>query len=318
MYLGIEIGGTKLQLALGLADGKLIPHSLIRSVVDPQKGREGICRQIENSLPLLCQNAGIKMEQIKAIGIGYGGPTNDHTQTVIKSHHIQGWDSFPLSEWLTHLTQRPTVICNDADVAGLGEAMFGAGRVLSPVFYMTIGSGIGGGLIINGKIYRGIGYGASEIGHVRPALNLSPAFSTDLSTQKNAEILEYYASGWGIGERASELIGRKISGSEVAEGALKGDPILQQVFQNATDALAEGICTVIKLLCPKRIILGGGVSLSDAKIFLEPIKQNVAKREMKALAGLTEIVVAELGEEVVLHGAFEIAKRFANNEQYTM
>src|SRR5205807_3821246 len=92
---------------------------------------------------------------------------DDATHTVIKSHQIPGWDGFPLADWMTELLGWPAVLGNDADVAGLAEALFGAGKGLSPIFYITIGSGIGGGLIVGGAIYRGCGKGASEIGHLR-------------------------------------------------------------------------------------------------------------------------------------------------------
>src|SRR5438067_9215368 len=88
-------------------------------------------------------------------------------RTVIKSHQIEGWDNFPLADWIADLVGLPAALGNDADVAGLAEALHGAGKGLSPIFYITIGSGIGGGFIIDGEIYRGVGRGAAEIGHLR-------------------------------------------------------------------------------------------------------------------------------------------------------
>src|SRR5206468_11760890 len=105
--------------------------------------------------------------QIKGVGIGFGGPVDDATRTVIKSHQIEGWDNFPLADWISDMLGWPADLGNDADVAGLAEALFGAGQGLSPIFYITIGSGIGGGLIIKGEIYRGCGRGAAEIGHLK-------------------------------------------------------------------------------------------------------------------------------------------------------
>ena len=155
MYLGIEIGGTKLQLGVGLGDGKLA--GLWRETVDVQAGPEGIRRQIIQAVPELLAKSKIDRGRLQGIGIGFGGPVDDHTHTIIKSHQIEGWDDFPLEKWLSDLLGMPAVLGNDADVAGLAEALFGAGMGLSPIFYITIGSGIGGGLIINGEIYRGAG-----------------------------------------------------------------------------------------------------------------------------------------------------------------
>src|SRR5207302_1184127 len=134
-------------------------------------------------------------DQVRGIGIGFGGPVDDAARTVIKSHQIQGWDNFPLADWMGAVLGWPAVLGNDADVAGLAEALFGAGKGLSPVFYVTIGSGIGGGLIIDGEIYRGTGKGAAEIGH--------------LQVWDDGEwvILEDAASGWSILAEAQTKLG---------------------------------------------------------------------------------------------------------------
>src|SRR5881396_3073492 len=167
MFLGIEIGGTKLQLGLGPGDGTLA--GLWRGTVDVAAGPEGIRQQILAVVPELLEQSRIGRSQVVGAGIGFGGPVDDATQTVIKSHQIEGWDNFALADWITDLLGWPAVLGNDADVAGLAEALFGAGKGLSPIFYITIGSGIGGGLIIDGEIYRGCGRGAAEIGHLRMA-----------------------------------------------------------------------------------------------------------------------------------------------------
>src|SRR5438552_7096251 len=194
-YLGIEIGGTKLQLGVGPGDGTLA--GLWRGSVDVAAGPEGIRRQITAAVPELLSKANVERTQVRGVGIGFGGPVDDATHTIIKSHQIEGWDNFPLAQWISELLGLPTVLGNDADVAGLGEALFGAGKGLSPIFYVTIGSGIGGGFILDGEIYRGCGRGAAEIGHLRvwtPSKN-----DTD---EWESGPLEDFASGWGIGQHA--------------------------------------------------------------------------------------------------------------------
>src|SRR5829696_8275927 len=195
MYLGIEIGGTKLQLGLGRGDGDLL--GLWRGTVDAAAGGDGIRRQIVAAVPELLASAGVSREELKGIGVGFGGPVDDATRSVIKSHQIAGWDGFPLADWLGEALGLPAVLGNDADVAGLAQAKFGAGRGLSPVLYMTLGSGIGGGLILNGKIHRGTGRGAAEIGHLKVRDSASPTGKLDT--------LENIASGWGIGRYARAI-----------------------------------------------------------------------------------------------------------------
>src|SRR5262245_17257309 len=141
MFLGIEIGGTKLQLGLGRGDGQIL--TLWRGAVDSAAGGEGIRRQITAAVPELLAKAGVDRGQLRGVGVGFGGPTDDDTQRVIKSHHVAGWHDFPLAAWLADVVGLSTVICNDADVACLAEALHGAGKGLSPVFYMTVGTGIG-------------------------------------------------------------------------------------------------------------------------------------------------------------------------------
>jgi glucokinase len=307
MLLGVEIGGTKLQLGLGQGDGRLL--GLWRGSVDAAAGGEGIRRQIVAAVPELLTNAGIDRNQLRGIGVGFGGPTDDATQCVIKSHHIAGWDGFPLADWLHDLLDLPAVICNDADVAGLAEALFGAGKGLSPIFYITVGTGIGGGLIIDGEIYRGVGKGAGEIGHL---------LVNDVGTDQLV-ILEETSAGWGIEARARQL--RQEHGwfadlgdgpltvKRLAEVARAGHLQAVSMLSMAVARLGHAIRQAVVLLCPRRVVIGGGVSLMGEELFFEPLRGHLAGQGMAAFAGLTEIVPAALGEEVVVHGALALARR---------
>ena len=197
MYLGIEIGGTKLQIGLGQGDGSVV--GLWRGTVDVAAGAAGIRAQILTAIPELLRSARVAPTRLLGVGVGFGGPIEDAGRRIIKSHQINGWDDFPLADWLSNTLQVPVAIGNDADVAGLAEALHGAGRGFSPLFYITIGSGIGGGFVVDGQIFRGIGRGAAEIGHLRVLDHLTgckPVMST----------LEDVASGWGIEKRLRRLL----------------------------------------------------------------------------------------------------------------
>jgi glucokinase len=313
MFLGIEIGGTKLQLGVGAGDGVLA--GLLRERVDVAAGPEGIRRQIIRAVPELLAKSSLDRRQIKGVGIGFGGPVDDHTHTIIKSHQIEGWDNFPLEKWLSDLLEMPTVLGNDADVAGLAEALFGAGKGFSPVFYITIGSGIGGGLIINGEIYRGCGRGAAEIGHLK---------ISDSNKKSGYLPLEELSSGWAISGKAKDTLKRggssllrhsgddpgfNVTAEQVADAASRGDALALSVLHEAQSHLADAICHVIALLCPRRIVIGGGVSLMGEKLLFEPLRKMVSDRVFKPFADCYDIVPAALGEEVVVHGALAIARR---------
>jgi glucokinase len=315
MYLGIEIGGTKLQIGLGPGDGTLA--ALWRGGVDVVRGGEGIREQIVREVPALLERAGVAREQVRGVGVGFGGPVDDADQTVIKSHQIAGWDGFPLARWLTELLGRPVALGNDADVAGLAEALFGAGKRLSPIFYITIGSGIGGGLIVNGEIYRGCGRGAAEIGHLRGL------YSRDNNEEIfDRDILEHVASGWAIEQHARRFarlnpqadatwlqLGERITTRDVAEAARAGDRFARHFLEFPQIYLAEAICQTIALLCPRRIVIGGGVSLIGEQEFFIPLRRLVNDRVFQPFANCYEIVPAALGEEVVVHGALALARK---------
>jgi glucokinase len=305
MFLGIEIGGTKLQLGLGAGDGVLA--ALWRGSVNVAEGPEGIRRQITLAVPELLARAGIERSALRGAGIGFGGPVDDATRTIIKSHQIEGWDDFPLADWITDMLGLPVALGNDADVAGLAEALFGAGKGLSPIFYITVGSGIGGGLIIDGEIYRGVGRGAAEIGHLR-VWYVRHGFTGDWSDV--VVPLEERASGWAIGRwwKHSKLPAEHTA-EDVVKLARQDDPEALRILNGAWETLADGICHVISLLCPRRIVIGGGVSLIGEKLFFEPLRRLVAERVFKPFAGLTDIVPAAQGEEVVVHGALALARK---------
>lgn len=321
MYIGIEIGGTKLQLGLGAGDGTLA--SLWRGGVNPAEGADGIRRQIVQAVPELLAKAGMDRSQLQGVGIGFGGPVDDTTSTVIKSHQIEGWDNFPLADWISQMVGLPAALGNDADVAGLAEALFGAGKGFSPVFYITIGSGIGGGLIINGEIYRGSGRGAAEIGHLQ--LAVIPYGSEE---REDYDILENIASGWAIANTARQIVAlnlrktdsvliqlingdpEKVTTERIGEAIRAGDRFARTFIDRPIFYLTEAICQVIVLLCPSRIVIGGGVSLLGEELFFEPLRQRVANRLLfKPFKGLHEIVPAALGEGVVVHGALALARQ---------
>lgn len=301
MFLGIEIGGTKLQLGLGAGDG--VMTALWRGTVKPELGGEGIRKQIEAAVPELMAKAGASRGQLRAAGIGFGGPTDDATRTVIKSHQIVGWDGFPLADWVSDLLGVPAVLGNDADVAGLAEALFGAGKGLSPIFYMTIGSGIGGGLVIDGQIYRGVGRGAAEIGHFYVWDDAGDALVT----------VEEAASGWAIQTYAEHrdvfADGSAKTVQTVVAKARAGDSAARRVLTNAAELVGQAVAQMITLLCPARVVIGGGVSLIGEDLFFAPLRAEVARRVFRPFAGLTDIVPAALGEEVVVHGALALARQ---------
>lgn len=302
MYLGIEIGGTKLQLVLGDGEGRIVERRKL--AVERQRGAAGIREQIEQTLPELIG----KPEQLRATGVGFGGPVDWKIGRICRSHQIEGWSEFDLSGWLGGLTGAPVAADNDANVAALGEALRGAGRGFSPVFYVTLGSGVGGGLVLDGKIYHGASPGEAEIGHVR--------------LDRQGTILESRCSGWAVDARIRDLR-RKHPGSLLAQmtrsatggeakhlrAALEqGDAAAGQLLQEVAEDLAFGLSHVVHLFHPQIIILGGGLAGTG-----EPLRAAVEKAlkrfVMEAFLPGPVLALAELGEDAVPVGALELARR---------
>jgi len=291
LAVGIEIGGTKLQAGIGLRDGKLL--ALVRRTVDPAKGGAGIREQIPSLIDEVITRAGAAPEDLVGLGIGFGGPVDSKRGRILLSHQIEGWSDFPLRDWIQKKVEVPVVLQNDAKTAALAEATLGAGKGLKRIFYITVGSGVGGGLVIDGVPDVGQGLGAGEIGHT---------WVPDPDTGK-PDKLEHVASGWSIGKRGSRRLGRELTGVEVAALAEKGDAAAKRVVEESAEALAVGIGNVLALLHPERFIVGGGVSLMG-DLWWGPLRKALADRfAFQPFAQSYDVVPSALGEEVVVVGA---------------
>lgn len=306
-YLGIEIGGTKLQLGLGAGDGSTLSE-LWRATVDPQQGAERIRQQIIGGVAELLSQTNVAREQIAGVGIGFGGPVDSTNGITVTSHQVPGWDNFPIVEWVGKELAFVATLHNDADTAALAEATFGAGRGFDPVLYVTVGSGIGGGLICAGKIFRGSGVGAVEIGHLRPGKPPRHG-ATDNMT------VEAIASGFGIQQRwrsvftqHQPLEGGHPTTQQIARAASDGDTLCRELIADATETLGWALGQAITLINPARIVIGGGVSLIGEELFFEPVRRACRAAAFPPFANIAEIVPAALGEEVVVHGALVLAR----------
>jgi glucokinase len=312
MYLGIEIGGTKLQLGVGAGDGSPLV-ALKRVDVDPHLGANGILAQIRATGTAL-----LDRHEVTRIGIGFGGPVEPAIGRVTTSHQIAGWDEFRLVEWSERNLGKETILGNDCDVAALAEATFGAGKNHRRVFYVTVGTGVGGGFVIDGQSDGPDRPAIAEIGHLRVGLDAGDLDGT----------VEAHASGRGI-ERAmrrrlcsphktddmSELITlcagdvESLTARQIVQLAAEGNAVALEVWQSALKALGWGIAQVITLLAPHVVVVGGGVSLSGEDMFFTPLRQSVRQYVFPPLVGSYQVVPAKLGEEVVIHGALALAAR---------
>ena len=298
-FLGIEIGGTKLQLVAGNERGVISDRR--RFTVDRRVGGEGIRAQIAGALPEL-----MALHGPAAIGVGFGGPVDWQTGRICCSHQIPGWHDFELGDWLHSRTGLPVFVDNDANVAALGEGLHGAGAGADPVFWVNMGSGVGGGLVVNGGLYHGAKPGEAEIGHVR--------------LEKSGATVEDRCSGWAVDRRLREAavanpsgaLARLTTGQSSGEarhlaGALsENDPSAKTILDEVADDLAFGLSHVVQLFHPETIVVGGGLSLVG-----EPLRAALAaalpRYVMDSFQPGPQILLAGLGEDSVPVGALALA-----------
>ena len=303
-YLGIEIGGTKLQIVVGDASAHIVERH--RFTIEAERGGDGIREQIHACLSEL-----IPQHSPAAIGVGFGGPVDCQSGEVCVSHQVEGWSNFPLRHWLSLLADLPVVVENDANAAALGEANLGAGAGFNPVFYITLGSGVGGGLVVNGQIYHGAKPGEAEIGHVR--------------LDRQGTTVESRCSGWAVDERIrtlqhtapqsllAKLIAAAGPGGEAKHlpAALRlGDPGARRLIQETALDLAFALSHVVHLFHPEVIVLGGGLSLvGDA--WRNAVASTLRAFLMEAFAPGPAMRLAALGEDAVPVGALLLAQQMA-------
>ncbi|OYW17896.1 MAG: hypothetical protein B7Z55_11635 [Planctomycetales bacterium 12-60-4] len=311
MYLGIEIGGTKLQFGVGPGDGQAFVE-FVRRDINREHGAVGIQTQIlEVGRKLVREHA------IECIGYGFGGPVFGAQGIVQTSHQVHGWDRFPLAAWTESELQIPARLGNDCDVAALAEACYGAAREVRSTFYVTVGTGIGGGFVVDRRIHGTDRPAAAEIGHLRPGLAAQDPHNT----------VESIAAGPGISERLGRRLAQLTDGDpdvadllqraggtatqlttrHIGEAAATGNCLAIEVYGEATDVLGWGIAQMITLIAPEMVVIGGGVSLVGDDVFFKPLRQSVARYVFPPLAETYAIVPAGLGESVVVHGALALA-----------
>jgi glucokinase-like ROK family protein len=304
--IGIDLGATHLRLVLT----DFLAHVLDEfeypiSVIDgPQK----CLTQIEHYISEILNRAKLNIGQVSAIGMGVPGPVVAETGEVTSPPIMPGWDGYPIRKHLEEQFQVPVVIGNDAEYGAIGEWAYGAGRGERNLAYIKVGTGVGAGLLLDGRIYRGATGSAGEIGHITIQAN------GPLCTCGNRGCLESMAGGKAIARNAREAIqaGRrtqlsaiaedKILAVDVAAAAQRGDLVAQQIITDTGTYLGIAIASLVNLFNPNMIVIGGGVSqLGD--LLLEPIRKIVMERSLYSAAKVVRITSAVLGRRASTMGA---------------
>ena len=306
--IGVDIGGTNVKIALVDFDGKIIYSNTVPTRAE--MGYEAGVNNIKQAIKELMQETGESAKTIEAIGFGLPGQI-DYKEGIVKNlPNIPGWVNIPLAKIIEDEFSIPTRLDNDVRCAALGELNFGAGKGCENLICITVGTGIGSGIVLNGKLVRGASNAAGEIGHIKMDMTGGP-----LCGCGDYGCFEAYASGPAIVTMAKEYIsgGKSAKYKEmatdgiitpyiVAQAALQGDAVSIQIFKQMGKIIGTGLSSVVNLLNPEKIIIGGGVA-DAGSILLDPIKATIADRAMPIQANAVQVVPAQLANTAGVIGA---------------
>jgi glucokinase-like ROK family protein len=304
--VGIDMGATHLRLVVTDYSAHVLEE--IEHPFSVADGPAECLKLIDQDLTSILSKLNKSISDVTAIGMDVPGPVVANTGMVSSPPIMPGWDGYPIQKHLEELWHLPVSIGNDAELGALGEWAYGAGRNERNLAYIKVGTGVGAGLLLDGRIYRGATGTAGEIGHVTIVDN------GPLCTCGNYGCLEAMAGGSAIARKAREAIatGRrtqlssleinKIHAVDVAQAAQKGDLVAQQIVTDAGRYLGIAIASLVNVFNPGLVVIGGGVStLGD--LLLEPIRKTVLERSLHSAAKAVRITSAVLGRRASSMGA---------------
>ena len=313
--LAIDLGGTKLLAAIVSGRDRVVARE--RRLTRADKGRQMVIDNIFSAIDSLLKGSGVELSRFVGISLAIAGAIDSRKRLVTSSPHLPGWSDVPLRDIIAERYRLDTFLLNDASAAALGEHRLGAGRGVDNLVYLTVSTGIGGGIIIDGRLYLGSSGSAGELGHMTVAVNGQE------DSCGNIGCLELLASGTAIAREAvkrlragqSSSLTRMVAGvmeditaEKVAEAAGGGDLLAGEVIHQAAGYLGVGMVNIVNIFNPDMIVVGGGVArMGD--LLLGPAREVVARRAFRLPAGAVRIVTARLGEDVGVLGAAIFARQ---------
>ncbi|MGL5086936.1 MAG: ROK family protein [Clostridium sp.] len=306
--IGVDLGGTKISCALSDLSGNIIETKVIAT--NASEGEAAVLNRIITVIDKVMLNANVTRENIKAIGIGAPGPLDAKKGIIIEPANLP-FNNFDLVTPIKEKFNIPVYLDNDANAAAIGEFMFGAGKGTENMVYITVSTGVGGGAILDGKIYRGRTTNALEVGHT----TIDP-FSNIRCNCGNLGCLEAFASGTAIAKRAKEAVLSNVDTSlkqyetltsyEVFIEAENGDKVSTNIRDTALTYLGVGVTNIINTFDPDMVVIGGGVSKAGQVIF-DKVREVVKERGLKTMTLGCEIVPAKLSTDAGVIGAVALA-----------
>lgn len=305
--IGIDMGSTHVSVIISDFSSHIL--SEVESPFDIRKSPLSCLETVDRLVRQILEQSKVQLSNVLAIGIAVPGPVDASLGGVSAPPIMPGWDGFPIRDTLQEMWKLPVAVGNDAEFGALGEWAYGAGRGERNLAYIKVGSGIGAGLLFNGKIYNGATGSAGEIGHITIQEN------GPLCSCGNYGCLESLSGGNAIAQRAREAVqaGRRtqlalvdpigeITARHVAEAARQGDLVAQQIIASSGSHLGVAIASLVNLFNPGMVVIGGGVALLG-DLLLDPVRQAVRERSLRSAAQAVRISTAVLGRRSTSIGA---------------
>lgn len=297
--IGIDLGGTFLKYAVVSSEGKVLFSGKLQSKADV--GADEVMAQVKKGVDLCCDYAHGESLVLEGIGLGTPGIVSEDCRMVVgAAENIVGWHNIAVADTLEKHTGLSTLINNDANLMALGETLYGAAQGSSDVVFLTVGTGIGGGILIDGKIYGGHNNRGTEVGHITIDCNGRQCVCG------NVGCLEIYATTIALLKRFAslrpDLDPAQITGEMIVDLYKKGDADAVKALSEQWRYLSHGIVSMIHIFSPQKIVIGGGIS-EAGEFYIEKLRENVAKHAIASCAVETEIVAAQLGNKAGCLGA---------------
>ncbi len=310
---GVDLGGTTISTAIVTADGKLVART--KTLTEAKNGVQSVVDKICTTVREACQQISLEPNELVTIGLGSPGPLSTKTGVVIDAPNLIGWVNVPLRDMVQQQFKPPVFLDNDANAAAYGEFWVGAGKGVRNLIVLTLGTGIGGGLIIEGKLYRGPDDTSGEIGHITVLLD------GPLCKCGNRGCLEALSSATALVNRTidalrlgtrsiiSELCQNdlsKITAKMVYEAARQNDKLALELFHETGFYLGVACANLVNIFNPEMIIFFGGM-INAGELLFAPVREEIKKRAFALPASRVQVVPAILGNDAGAIGAAGIA-----------
>jgi glucokinase len=315
LALGIDLGGTKILTAVIGAQGKIVSRD--QSVTPAEKGQDAVIHSILESVNRALHQAGIDSSDLIAVSVGAPGLSNPETGILFTSPNLPGWRDVPLRDIIEKRLNKKTFLINDANAAALGEFNFGAGKGARHFIFITVSTGIGGGIIIDGNVYSGFSGTAGEIGH------MTIDDEGPLCNCGNRGCWEALASGTALADEAirqiqggarTTILGyagnaiEKVTAKVIHRAAEEGDELANRLIARTGYYVGVGLANLINIFNPELIVIGGGLA-NMGKRLLEPAFEEAEKRSFKESYRAVRFAPAALGKNSGVLGAAAFAHK---------